>query len=454
MALHPQILFIVIHMAAVMTLAILGNLFLVLIIVRGNAVIRRRISPVQLLLLHTCVADLLFALLSLGTEILIILTYPYFEGPGWLCQLVRYLQMFPLYASPFLLVAISADRFQAICRPLANFRSDRFRRPNCLASAAWISALICSLPQIFIWYKTDSGECATIYGRGVTLLKSVYVISFNTVAWLLPSIMAASFYYCVCKAVWASNFPYCNDIQVSPATKLDVCNSQSFQTQFYVERIRRDTGHMKRQMTELDRKRVQTVRLTMTIIICNFFLWAPFCVVNVLQAFAPRLLSAELITYIVILGNLNSCVNPWIYILFNRNQVKRALCISTAHNPYSKYSEFAKDRKFTASSRNCRNSDAVSFGSSRISKKSHTEARRVESAQTQSATKSETGRRSASCRSSRSMRLLFPDASAPAFQNGSKEQYQSIVVDDVIVKDSLLSMRPSVTVSTESPRSL
>uniref|UniRef100_A0A914RYU6 G-protein coupled receptors family 1 profile domain-containing protein n=1 Tax=Parascaris equorum TaxID=6256 RepID=A0A914RYU6_PAREQ len=110
----------------------------------------------------------------------------------------------------------------------------------------------------------------------------------------------------------------------------------SFYYCFYVERIRRDTGHMKRQMTELDKKRVQTVRLTMTIIICNFFLWAPFCVVNVLQAFAPRLLTkpsgAELITYIVILGNLNSCVNPWIYILFNRNQVKRALCISTAHS--------------------------------------------------------------------------------------------------------------------------
>ncbi|KHN82630.1 Vasopressin V1a receptor [Toxocara canis] len=114
MALHPQILFIVIHMTAVMTLAIFGNLFLVLIIVRGNAIIRRRISPVQLLLLHTCAADLLFALLSLGTEILIIITYPHFGGPGWLCQVVRYLQMFPLYASPFLLVAISADRFQLL----------------------------------------------------------------------------------------------------------------------------------------------------------------------------------------------------------------------------------------------------------------------------------------------------------------------------------------------------
>lgn len=29
----------------------------------------------------------------------------------------------------------------------------------------------------------------------------------------------------------------------------------------------------------------------MTIIFCNFFLWAPFCVVNVLQAVVPHLLS-------------------------------------------------------------------------------------------------------------------------------------------------------------------
>lgn len=68
----------------------------------------------QLLLLHTCAADLLFALLSLGTEIIIILKHPVFDGPAWLCQLIRYLQMFPMYTSSFLLVAISFDRFQVV----------------------------------------------------------------------------------------------------------------------------------------------------------------------------------------------------------------------------------------------------------------------------------------------------------------------------------------------------
>uniref|UniRef100_A0AAF5PJX7 Uncharacterized protein n=1 Tax=Wuchereria bancrofti TaxID=6293 RepID=A0AAF5PJX7_WUCBA len=41
---------------------------------------------IALLLLHTCVADLLFTLLLLGTEIIIILRHPVFDGPAWLCQ--------------------------------------------------------------------------------------------------------------------------------------------------------------------------------------------------------------------------------------------------------------------------------------------------------------------------------------------------------------------------------
>ncbi|PIO68926.1 hypothetical protein TELCIR_09270, partial [Teladorsagia circumcincta] len=66
----------------------------------------------QLLLLHTCAADLLFALVTLGTEILTLLSYPHFGGSDWLCKAMRYGQVLPLYASPFLLVAISADRYQ------------------------------------------------------------------------------------------------------------------------------------------------------------------------------------------------------------------------------------------------------------------------------------------------------------------------------------------------------
>ena len=43
------------------------------------------------------------------------------------------------------------NHLQAICRPLANFRASRYRRPNALAIAAWGLALLFSIPQIFVW---------------------------------------------------------------------------------------------------------------------------------------------------------------------------------------------------------------------------------------------------------------------------------------------------------------
>ncbi|CAJ0579215.1 unnamed protein product, partial [Mesorhabditis spiculigera] len=319
---HSTVFFIVVHMTITMCLAVGGNLFMIFVIWRGNRAARRRISPVQFLLLHTCAADLLFALCCLGTEILLMLIYP-FQGSAWLCKAIRYTQMVPLYASPFLLVAISADRYQAICRPLAHYRRNRYKIPTYLAICAWALALICSIPQVFIWGKFGKNQqCATFYGHGTSIIKSVYVVAFNTIAWLLPSIMAGWFYYKVCKAVWMS---YNSRPQLDLTTaRTSQCDST--ETENYVTRLRKKSCGIRRQTSEFDRKRMQTVRLTLTIIACNFFLWAPFCVVNVLQANAPSLLSPSLMVYVVVLGNLNSCVNPWIYILFNRSHVHRAFC--------------------------------------------------------------------------------------------------------------------------------
>uniref|UniRef100_A0A914VGX1 G-protein coupled receptors family 1 profile domain-containing protein n=1 Tax=Plectus sambesii TaxID=2011161 RepID=A0A914VGX1_9BILA len=43
----PAIFFMVMHMSVVMTLAIVGNLFLIVVILRGNQTARRKTSPVQ-----------------------------------------------------------------------------------------------------------------------------------------------------------------------------------------------------------------------------------------------------------------------------------------------------------------------------------------------------------------------------------------------------------------------
>ncbi|PAV79158.1 hypothetical protein WR25_16604 [Diploscapter pachys] len=263
----------------VMTVAAIGNFFLIFVIVRGNRICRRRISPVQLLLLHTCAADLLFAFLTLGTE--------------------------------------AANL--AICRPLANFRSSRYRRPNALAAVAWLAALLISIPNLFVWHK-NRGMCTSIFGITPSIAKSFYVMKFSIIAWVLPSIFATYFYFCVCRAVWASS-----------SKPKDFLKPSTFETEGnettknYINRLRNRSCGFRRQSSEFDRKRVQTVRLTACIVTCNFFLWMPFCVLNFIQALFPYYLNPFIITYGMLLGNLNSCFNPWIYILFNGRHAIKAI---------------------------------------------------------------------------------------------------------------------------------
>lgn len=108
----PDLTTLVIYMAFTMVVVLVGNIFLVFVIIRSNQKCARKINPVQLLILHTAVADILFALLTIMPTMLNTATFPYFHGSNGLCKIVRYLQVIPMYASPFLLVAISADRYQ------------------------------------------------------------------------------------------------------------------------------------------------------------------------------------------------------------------------------------------------------------------------------------------------------------------------------------------------------
>ncbi|WKX88820.1 hypothetical protein Q1695_008447 [Nippostrongylus brasiliensis] len=198
----PAVEWMILHHLAIILLTIIGNTLLIYVILKNNVVRRRkRITPVQMLMLHMCAADLLFALITMVPTMAMTATVPVFHGPNVLCKFVKFLQVIPMYASSFLLVAISADRFQAICRPLASMKSNAYKRPALYASAAWALALLFSTPQFALFAKRD-GDCVGTYTNPYQY--AIYVIVFNTVVWLLPSAIAGYLYYQVCRAVWQS----------------------------------------------------------------------------------------------------------------------------------------------------------------------------------------------------------------------------------------------------------
>uniref|UniRef100_A0A1I8EPI0 Uncharacterized protein n=1 Tax=Wuchereria bancrofti TaxID=6293 RepID=A0A1I8EPI0_WUCBA len=95
--------------------------------------------------------------------------------------------------------------------------------------------------------------------------------------------LAVFFYYRVCKTIWLS---YCNQqllLPMSDSSQLLLQMSDSQETRSYVVRLHNDSRHCRRQLMKFNRDRFQTICLTMTVIFCNFFLWAPFCVKQIVK---------------------------------------------------------------------------------------------------------------------------------------------------------------------------
>ena len=75
-----------------------------------------------------------------------------FQGPDALCRLVKYMQIVGMFASSYMIVAMTVDRHYAICCPLQAYRGGAVSRCNTPVIVAWALALVFSLPQVRLRY--------------------------------------------------------------------------------------------------------------------------------------------------------------------------------------------------------------------------------------------------------------------------------------------------------------
>lgn len=78
-----------------------------------------------------------------------------FQGPDALCRSVKYLQIVGMFASSYMIVAMTVDRHYAICCPLQAYRGGETSRWNAPIMVAWGLALVLSLPQVRTTEKND-----------------------------------------------------------------------------------------------------------------------------------------------------------------------------------------------------------------------------------------------------------------------------------------------------------
>lgn len=119
-----------------------ANLYVLIGMIRNTLKIKQE---VRLLLIHLAIADMTVMWILVPTELVWKLTGEWLAD-DFTCKFLSFFRTFGLYASSFILIAISLDRYFAIKNPLENIDSEK--RIKLMLSVSWFLATILSIPQV------------------------------------------------------------------------------------------------------------------------------------------------------------------------------------------------------------------------------------------------------------------------------------------------------------------
>ncbi|XP_061469901.1 vasopressin V2 receptor isoform X2 [Rhineura floridana] len=274
---------------------------------------------------HLCLADLTVAVFQVLPQLIWDIT-DRFQGPDVLCRTIKYLQVVGMFASSYVIVAMTYDRHRAICRPMLAFRKGpaSWHRPLVVA---WTASFLFSIPQLFIFSKTElpSGahECWAKFAEPWGA--RAYVTWVTLMVFILPTFFIATCQVMIFCEVHRS-------LRLGPEGALG-------------GRGNRRGG------SPISGAVSKTLKMTLVIVLIYVFCWAPFFLVQLWSVWDPQApIDGPAFTLLMLVASLNSCTNPWVYATFSSSisgELCRIFCPRLAHQRIGFLQE---DSTLTASS--------------------------------------------------------------------------------------------------------
>ncbi|XP_037667802.1 vasopressin V1b receptor [Choloepus didactylus] len=310
-------------LATVLVLATGGNLTVLLTLSRSG----RKHSRMHLFVLHLALTDLGVALFQVLPQLLWDITYR-FQGPDFLCRAIKYLQVLSMFASTYMLLAMTLDRYLAVCHPLRSLQQPN-QSTYPLIAAPWLLAALLSLPQVFIFSLRE-----VIQGSGVLDCWADFrfpwgpraYITWTTLAiFVVPVTVLTACYSLICHEI-------CKNLKVK--MQAGRVEGRGWRTpgrpsQCAPAAATRGLPSRVSSTSTISRAKVRTVKMTFVIVLAYIACWAPFFSVQMWSVWdenAPDEDSTNVaFTISMLLGNLSSCCNPWIYMAFNSHLLPRPL---------------------------------------------------------------------------------------------------------------------------------
>ncbi|XP_062282468.1 vasopressin V2 receptor-like [Scomber scombrus] len=355
----------VVVLAVILVMALLGNGLVLAVLLRR----RKHNNPLHQFMLNLCLADLVVALFQVLPQ-LVWDARGRFPGPDFLCRLVKYLQVLGMFASSYMIVAMTMDRYYAICCPLQAHRSWTTQRRNSFILLAWGLSLLLSLPQVFIFSRSEVApgvyECWGNFAETWGL--QAYVTWMTVAIFILPVLIITVCQVQIFREIHNNLYlkserrlsslpPSRRDSQrgggggggggrgrssvslyVSPLIFNNPGTDTSFDPGSTYQHLpmgplRSDSiaSHSPSAVCPPPRVKApparggevtaamsKTVRMTLVIVLVYSLCWAPFFSVQLWAAWDPNPpRNGAVFTLLMLLASLNSCTNPWIYSAFS-----------------------------------------------------------------------------------------------------------------------------------------
>uniref|UniRef100_A0A670Z763 Arginine vasopressin receptor 1B n=1 Tax=Pseudonaja textilis TaxID=8673 RepID=A0A670Z763_PSETE len=298
-------------LAAILVVTVVGNLGILLAMYR----LRKKMSRVHLFILHLGLTDLGVALFQVFPQMIWEMTYR-FQGPDPLCKVVKYLQVLSMFASTYMLIAMTLDRYMAVCYPLRTLR-----QPTCQAylmvGVTWLLSCLLSIPQLFIFSVREVRQGSGLldcwaefkYPWGV----KVYITWMTLCVFVLPVVILSVCYGLICHKICKNLRGKTQRCGLSAADAISYIATDQNGAEGY------HSGSRVSSVRTISRAKIRTVKMTFVIVMAYVACWAPFFSVQMwtVPSFWTLLSSDVTFTITMLLASLSSCSNPWIYMFFS-----------------------------------------------------------------------------------------------------------------------------------------
>ncbi|XP_076443669.1 cardioacceleratory peptide receptor-like [Babylonia areolata] len=296
---------------------------LFLVIVLGNAIVlaaicmsrERRKSRMNFFIMHLAICDMLTGPLVVLSDLIQKFTTYWYAGDA-LCRIHKFTQVSVMYASTYMLVALSIDRLDAVARPM-HF-SGSWLRAKILVGTAWLLSLVFAIPELVLF------KAGILYGGPMCMIDlteawqwQAYLTPIAVTLFIIPAFIICICYVIIITIIWRSSH-LLRETRGSrhrgKHREEELLNGRSSPRSGQSEFSRSSSRGI------IPQAKIRTIKMTFLIVLVFIVCWSPYFIFNLCQVYGvvpDTLQMHKLSTFIQSMAPLNSAANPVIYGVFS-----------------------------------------------------------------------------------------------------------------------------------------